>query len=616
MRTTSVAPTTAWVCHSCRARARQAAPKRLRLFSVSTHRSTTGSSSTPPEHTPRRGKLPSTPARTRFAPSPTGSLHLGSIRTALFNYLLARATDGQFLLRIEDTDAKRTIPGAEDQLFRDLRWAGLQWDEGPQVGGPYGPYRQSERLSVYRKHIQVLLDSGQAYRCFCTADRLDDLNRRRHEKGLSLGYDRKCHHSISPAEAEEKAHRGETHVIRFLSPAEWPRYNDLVYGKAQGHGAEKTKKLLVDEPVYEDVILMKSDGFPTYHWANVCDDHEMHITHVVRGSEWMASTPLHVALYNTLQWTPPSYAHVPLLVDQNKQKLSKRNFDSDITSFRTKGIFPEALVNFAALLGWSHTQKKDVMDLAQLEALFDLKITKGNTIVSFDKLNFLQEQHARRRIAAGGSPLEQMIRDVAVAVLNRYGAGQVMQLLAPDSDSNPGAPKRTLRDLIAQLLQIESLHYRSPAQFADQCALFFEPVRRPVELDVGDPALFHPLRVAASTLTLVPASSWTKQVHHSHLRALEASPPTETTATAAKTWKRELYHYLRWAVLGGRQGPGLAESLEILGRDTCIRRIQDANARARDLETIKTRPVLEAEGWRGDAEGKRRIDKNWRAYSL
>ncbi|EXJ62802.1 glutamyl-tRNA synthetase [Cladophialophora yegresii CBS 114405] len=609
MRTKSVALTTAWVCNSCRAR--QAAPKRVRPFSVSTHKSTTGSKSSTAEHTPpRRGKLPSTPARTRFAPSPTGSLHLGSIRTALFNYLLARATKGQFLLRIEDTDAKRTIPGAEDQLFKDLRWAGLQWDEGPQVGGPYGPYRQSERLPLYEKHIQALLNSGQAYRCFCTADRLDDLNRRRHEKGLSLGYDRKCHHSISPTEAEEKAHRREAHVIRFLSPVEWPRYNDLVYGKAQGHGAEKTKKLLVVEPVYEDVILMKSDGFPTYHWANVCDDHEMHITHVVRGSEWMASTPLHVALYNSLNWTAPSYAHVPLLVDQNKQKLSKRNFDSDISSFRNKGIFPEALINFAALLGWSHTQKRDVMDLAQLESIFDMKITKGNTIVSLDKLNFLQEQHARRRIAAGGDKFEQMIRDVAVAVLNKYGAGQVMQLLAS------GTPKRTLRDLIAQLLQIESLHYRSPAQFAEQCALFFDPVQPNVDLDVADPALLHPLRVAASTLTLIPASSWTKEVLHAHLRALEASPPDADAATDTKPWKRELYHYLRWAILGGRQGPGIAEALEILGRDTCIRRIQDANARARDLETIKTRPVLKAEGWRGNAEGKRRIEKNWKAYSL
>ncbi|KAH0846530.1 glutamate-tRNA ligase [Fonsecaea monophora] len=607
MRARPAIRVTGWVCNSCRAR--QTAAKGHSLVpSRKASTAPTSNGSTTTHSTPKRGKLPSTPARTRFAPSPTGNLHLGSIRTALFNYLLARATNGQFLLRIEDTDAKRTIPGAEDQLYRDLRWAGLQWDEGPEVGGPYGPYRQSERLELYKTHIKSLLQTGQAYRCFCTSDRLDDLNRRRHEKGLSLGYDRKCLNSLSPSQAEEKAHRGEAHVIRFLSPPEWPRYNDLVYGKSQGHGAEKTKRLLVDEPVYEDAILMKSDGFPTYHWANVCDDHEMHITHVVRGSEWMASTPLHVALYNSLDWTPPAYAHVPLLVDANKQKLSKRNFNSDISRFRDQGIFPEALVNFAALLGWSHTQKRDVMDLAQLESLFDLKITKGNTIVSLDKLNFLQEQHARRRVLAGGEEFEQMIRDVAVSVLDKYGAGRIMQFLAS------GSQKRQLRDVLAQLLKVESLHYRSPSQFAEQCALFFEPVSLKNDLEVSDVGLLHPLRVAASTLALIPEESWTRDTHLSHLRSLEASGPDESVD--ARTWKRELYHYLRWALLGGRQGPGIAETLEILGRGTCIARIQDANLRAREFESVTTKPVVQAQGWKGDVDGKRRVDKEWKAYAL
>ncbi|OAP57090.1 glutamate-tRNA ligase [Fonsecaea erecta] len=605
---------TEWVCNSCRARQTPATKGHSLVLRRRASTATALSSSSPVvgSSTQKRGKLPSSPARTRFAPSPTGNLHLGSIRTALFNYLLARATNGQFLLRIEDTDAKRTIPGAEEQLYKDLRWAGLQWDEGPEVGGPYGPYRQSERLALYKTHLETLLQTGQAYRCFCTSDRLDGLNRRRHEKGLSLGYDRKCLNSLSPSQAEEKAHRGEAHVIRFRSPHEWPRYNDLVYGKSQGHGAEKTKRLLVDEPVYEDAILMKSDGFPTYHWANVCDDHEMHITHVVRGSEWMASTPLHVALYNSLRWSPPAYAHVPLLVDSNKQKLSKRNFNSDISQFRNQGIFPEALVNFAALLGWSHTQKRDVMDLAQLESLFDLKITKGNTIVSFDKLNFLQEQHARRRVLAGGEAFEQIIRDVAVAVLERYGAGRIMQFL------DSGSQKRQLRDVLANLLRAESLHYRSPSQFAEQCSLFFEPVTLG-DLEVSDVELLHPLRVAASTLALIPEQSWTRDTHLAHLRALEASSPAAAAADESvdpRTWKRELYHYLRWALLGGRQGPGIAETLEILGRGTCIQRIQDANTTARELETARTRPVIRAQGWKGDVEGKRRVEKEWKGYSL
>lgn len=598
-RSTGLIQVTGWICNSCRVR--QAAAKGQAAPVVLGSNRTYSSTST---NTPPRGKLPDKPARTRFAPSPTGNLHLGSIRTALFNYLLSRATKGQFLLRIEDTDAKRTVPGAEEQLYQDLRWAGLQWDEGPVVGGSYGPYRQSERLPLYKQHIINLLKSGDAYRCFCPSERLDELNRRRHEKGLSLGYDRKCLHT-STAEAEERAHRGDKHVIRFRSPDQWPRYDDLVYGKS-GHGADKAKKLLVDEPVYEDAILMKSDGYPTYHWANVCDDHDMHITHVVRGSEWMASTPLHVALYQSLNWTPPLYAHVPLLVDENRQKLSKRNFDSDIASFRDKGIFPEALVNFAALLGWSHTQKNDVFDLQQLESLFDLKITRGNTIVSFAKLDYLQVRHARRRVQAGGDAFEQMIRDLAIAVLDRYGAGAVKAFL----------DDRSLRDVLATMLSVESLKYRSASDFAGQCSIFFEPpstTPNTFQSEGIDVSLIHPLRVAASTVCLVPASSWTETVHVSQLQALE-TPPDETVD--AKRWKVQLYHYLRWALLGGQRGPGIARTLEILGRNASVQRIQAANLMAKDLEVSHTKPRIEAEGFKGDADGKRRIEKQWKGYSL
>jgi len=455
---------------------------------------------------------------------------------------------------------------------------------GPVVGGPFGPYRQSERGPIYHRHIQTLLQSRKAYRCFCSPERLDELNRRRHEKGLGLGYDRKCA-DIRPEEAEERAHQGEDHVIRFRAPKEWPRYNDLVYGKT-GHGTDKVKKLLVDEPVYEDTILIKSDGFPTYHWANVCDDHEMRITHVVRGSEWMASTPLHVALYSAMAWTPPWYAHVPLLVDHNRQKLSKRNFDSDISSFRKAGIFPEALVNFAALLGWSHQQKNDVLSLPELEGLFDLKITKGNTIVSFDKLRYLQERHARRKVLAGGEGFEQMIRDVAVALLEKYGAATVSSFLG----------QRRLRDVMATMLQASSLAYRSPTDFVDQCGIFLNrPSRSP--LDVADTALLQPLRIAAATLCLVPEESWTKEVHHANLKDLSSLAP----GGDVKQWKKEFYHYLRWALLGGAAGPSLPETMDILGREACVQRIQTAAQETTDVRTMAPRSgVLKAVGVAAD----------------
>jgi glutamyl-tRNA synthetase len=557
---------THWICNSCRLR-RQARPS-VPLAPSSSY----SSSSKPP-----RGRLPDTPARTRFAPSPTGNLHLGSIRTAAFNYLLAKRTNGQFLLRLEDTDQKRTVEGAEERLYDDLKWAGLHWDEGPNAGGPYGPYRQSERLQFYHNHVQSLLQKGHAYRCFCSPERLDELNRRRHEKGLNLGYDRKCAH-LDHAQSEDRAHKGEPHVIRFRSPQDWPRYTDLVYGKT-GHGAEKTKKLLVDEPVWGDAILVKTDGFPTYHWANVCDDFDMKITHVVRGSEWMSSTPLHVALYQAMDWAPPFYAHVPLLVDVNGQKLSKRNFDTNIVGYRDSGMSPDALVNFAALLGWSHQRKDDVMDLKELEQAFDMKITKGNTIVSFNKLQFLQDQHAKRRVRAQGEPFEQMIRDVASALLDQYGAARMLAFIG----------NRQLRDVVASMLQVDSFRYSTPQDFAAQCTLFVEQsLRRPAFS--GDLETASQLRIAAATLTLVPEDQWNEHMHKANLVLLGLAE-----GEGNKIWKKELYSYLRWALLGGVAGPTIPKVMEILGRKTCVDRIQSAALELKNAERMATRPAFVSE---------------------
>lgn len=588
-----------WICESCLTRlARGQKAEATCAFSTSSKQSANPT---------RRPKLPDTPARTRFAPSPTGNLHLGSIRTALFNYFLARRTGGQFLLRVEDTDQKRTIPGAEQGLFRDLRWAGLHWDEGPEVGGPYGPYRQSERLVLYQNHIKTLLQNRKAYRCFCSADRIDTLNRLRHDKGLPLGYDRKCI-DIPQEEAEDRAAKGESHVVRFHVPKEYPKYNDLVYGTS-GHGAGKAKQHLADEPIYDDPILIKSDKFPTYHFANVVDDKLMEITHVIRGSEWMSSTPLHVALYNAFHWDPPQYGHVPLLVDANRQKLSKRNFDSDISSFRDKqGIFPEALTNFAALLGWSHQRKNDVMDLPELENIFDLKITKGNTMVAFEKLNFLQEQHARRRVEAGGEHLEQMIRDVAVELLNKYGATAITKFIG----------KRSLRDVIATLLRVRSLPYRNAQQFVASADLFFsnENIRKrqPLHVAVPDVSLYPNLRVAATTFFYIPQEFWNRDTLRDHISQLQisddlASTPEEIARAKAATGT--LYAFLRWALLGTDSSPDAPSTMEILGRDVCESRIREAVLVAREVENQLTTPTIRAKRVpKGEGNSK------WQAHSL
>ena len=295
----------------------------------------------------------------------------------------------------------------------------------------------------------------------------------------------------------------------------------------------------------------------------------------------MSSTPLHVALYDALAWEPPFFSHVPLLVDHNRQKLSKRNFESDVASFKKSGIFPEALTNFAALLGWSHERKSDVMSLRELEELFDLKITKGNTIVSFDKLNYLQEQHARRRVNAGAEQFEHMIRDVAVAMLEKYGAATVSSFVG----------KRQLRDVVASMLRADSLPYLNANVFAEQVSFYLTPLTRRPPLDINGLSISPDLRTAASTLCLVPEDQWTKEIHRANLSGLQNSlrQPGLAISAEEKLWKKELYHYLRWALLGGAAGPSIPETMEILGRDACVKRIQSAALETKRVEMEGTR---------------------------
>lgn len=331
---------------------------------------------------------PTHPVRTRFAPSPTGSLHLGSLRTALYNFLLAKSTGGTFLLRLEDTDQKRLVPKAESSLYETLEWLGLLWDEGPKVGGPYGPYRQSERSQIYQRYAQHLLAEGKAYRCFCTKERLDGLAQSAKvlKPPTNVSYDRKC--DKSPEKKSE-------YTIRFRSPETYPPFEDLLHGKVR-----MQSQINPVDVRYDDPVLIKSDGLPTYHFANVVDDHLMKITHVVRGEEWLPSTPKHLALYAALGWEPPKFVHIPLLTSLEDKKLSKRSGDLDIWTLKQRGYLKEALLNFAVLFGWApkrdtpgHTVK-EVFTLEMLEKLFSLDgLTKGNAKVDFRKLDFLNKSH-------------------------------------------------------------------------------------------------------------------------------------------------------------------------------------------------------------------------------
>ncbi|ROT42086.1 glutamyl-tRNA synthetase [Sodiomyces alkalinus F11] len=356
-------------------------------------------------------ELPKTPARTRFAPSPTGYLHVGSLRTALYNWLLARATGGQFLIRVEDTDQTRIVEDAVPRLLDDLKWAQLDWDEGPDAGGPYGPYVQSKRLHLYHKHAEQLLDRGHAYRCFCTAQDLERHKQQSLDGGNLVNYPGTCR-TIPPDQAARRAAHGESHVVRFRSEGR-PSFTDLVYGHYQKNEDES------------DFILIKTDGFPTYHFANVVDDHLMKITHVIRGVEWLISTPKHVALYNAFNWTPPAFAHAGLLCGPNGEKLSKRNRDIDIdmAAYRDKGILPSALNNWLALLGWSPDKnagvKGDVFPtMADLAQKFSLKFTKGNAQTNPEKLPVFQRAHLTHLLRDPSAP-DARLKELLVVPLLR-----------------------------------------------------------------------------------------------------------------------------------------------------------------------------------------------------
>ncbi|RTE70074.1 hypothetical protein BHE90_015535 [Fusarium euwallaceae] len=329
------------------------------------------------------GQSADKPIRTRFAPSPTGYLHLGSLRTALFNNLVAKATKGgEFIIRIEDTDQNRLVPDAEERVFKDLEWAGLSWTEGPDKGGPYAPYRQSERLDIYKEHVEKLVDNGSAYRCFCNSEVLEAQKRALHDAGKSTAYPGTCR-SVPRSESDARAAAGEAHVVRLDSGRfGTPAFKDAIYGPFQKKEPE------------EDFVLMKTDGYPTYHLANVVDDHLMKITHVIRGEEWLISTPKHLALYEAFGWKPPTFAHLGLLISNDGSKLSKRNDSVNLSTYMDQKIFPMALQAWLANLGASFKRGASTpRTLDDVAEALTFKFTRGGIKLNPQKLDFFQYEY-------------------------------------------------------------------------------------------------------------------------------------------------------------------------------------------------------------------------------
>lgn len=340
--------------------------------------------------------------RVRFAPSPTGPLHIGGARSALFNYLLAKKTGGDFILRIEDTDLERSSPESEENIKQSLHWLGIEWNEGIDVGGPYGPYRQTERLDIYRKYVDQLLQQGLAYRCYCTEEEIAAEREMLMQKGELPRYLGKCR-NLTPEQEAEYIKQGRKPVIRFRVPEdELIVIDDLVRGR-----------VTFESNGIGDFVIVKSDGIPTYNFAVVIDDSSMHITHVIRGEEHLSNTPRQMLIYKALGLTPPKFAHISLILGKDRTKMSKRHGATSVVNYQEAGFLPEALVNYLALLGWSPEKEEEIFSMEQLIQEFSLdRVAKNPAVFDMDKLTWLNGYYIRE------SPVEK-ITDLAIPYLQK-----------------------------------------------------------------------------------------------------------------------------------------------------------------------------------------------------
>jgi glutamyl-tRNA synthetase len=473
--------------------------------------------------------------RVRFAPSPTGYLHVGGLRTALYNFLFARKNGGKFILRIEDTDRARYVEGAIENLMGTLRWAHLDYDEGPVVGGDYGPYVQSERLEIYKKHVDILIEKKVAYRCFCTPERLEQMRKDLERKKLTAKYDRTCLH-LSDKEIRDNLEARKKFVVRMKIPdGGTVRFSDLIRGDVEF----STEQI-------DDQVLLKSDGYPTYHLANVVDDHLMGITHVIRGEEWLPSTPKHILLYQFFGWELPNFAHLPLLLNSDRSKLSKRQGDVAVEDYRKNGYLPEALLNFVALLGWSPGDDREIFTLDELVQEFSLeKVNKSGAVFNIEKLNWLNFQHLRRK-----------------------PEGEVLSLLR-DYLSQSSIDNKAFSDEYL-LKVIGAMRERATfvKDFVEKSFYFFKAPEQ------YDSAVIKKRWKPQSPEYLRRLADEFANLKDSRKDSFEAA--LKRTAESLNVGNGELIHLLRLAVSGVGEGPGVYDIVSIIGKDESIRRIHSA----------------------------------------
>ena len=468
----------------------------------------------------------------RFAPSPTGELHIGSVRTTLYNFLFAKRHGGRLVLRIEDTDQERLVPTAIDSIYDGLHWLGITWDEGPREGGPYAPYIQSERLSLYHEHAAALLRLDAAYRCFCTKERLEEMRREQQARGDAITrYDRRCR-VIEPAEALARVEAGEQHTIRLKVPFEGTiGTRDLVHGEVSWH----LKDL-------DDQVLVKSDGFPTYHLAVVVDDHVMRISHVLRADEWLPSLPKHLLLFRAFGWEEPAFGHLPQVLGPDRKKLSKRHGATAVREFRDQGYVPEALVNFLALIGWAPGTEDEVFTMAGLIERWRLEqVQPSGGIWDRERLDYFSGVHIRRL-----APDE-----LARRLLPFLPATVDPQVLA---DAVPLIQERI--ETLADVREMLAFLFTDELDYAPE--LLVAKKRTPGETRAA-------LERAAESLARLPRFAHTDV--EPALRGLAAEIGWKAT---------ELFMAIRVATTGRTVGGPILESIALLGRERTLARLRDA----------------------------------------
>jgi glutamyl-tRNA synthetase len=486
------------------------------------------------------------PARTRYAPSPTGRTHLGGGRTALYDYLLARQTGGQFILRIEDTDRKRSHPDSERELLESLRWLGLQWDEGPEVGGPYGPYHQSQRKDIYLEHGHRLVEMGHAYYCFCSPQRLEILRQEQQRRKEPPRYDGACRR-LDPGEAARRVAAGERHVIRFKMPQEG---STTAVDRLRG-------EISVENQNLDDTILVKSDGWALYHLAAMVDDHLMGITHVIRGSEWLSTFPLHVRILRAFGWEEPDWVHLSIfLKPSGKGKMSKRDtaelmqdgFSIYLTDLRDLGYLPEAVINWTALMGWSYDDRAEFFTMADLIEKFSLdRLNPSPAAINISKLDHFNGLHIRSLpVADLAERLKPFFEKAGYRDVDENTLFKVAPLVQPRIVTLDDAPEMggfffeeevfpEPADLVGKNM--------TPAESA-------QAIRRAYDLPVNLPEVNRDL----------------------------AEGPARALADELGISAGQLFAILRAAVTGKTVSPPLFESMAVIGKETVLKRLQNALA--------------------------------------